>query len=76
LPGGEILDTSQGATKMFGYSNEEFKRLKRQDIIDETDPAFALAIQARDREGYVTGKPQLLRRTANISRLISHLLFY
>ncbi len=56
LRDGTILDASAAATKIFGYSNEEFKQLNRKDIIDESDPGFVSAMQTRNLEGCVTAE--------------------
>ena len=61
-PDGTILDASQAATNIFGYSKEEFKKLKRQDIIDETGPSTVKALQEREKEGYVRGEVTGIRK--------------
>ena len=56
LPDGTILEASQGATKIFGYTKEEFKNLNRADIVDQTDPRFVSAMQTREKKGSVTAE--------------------
>ena len=53
---GTIIEASPAATKIFGYSNQEFKKIKRGNIIDETDPVLVMAIQSREKEGWVTSE--------------------
>ena len=53
---GHILEASPAATTIFGYTKEEFTRLKRADIVDETDPALLSALRLREREGCVTAE--------------------
>jgi len=56
LPDGTILDASPAATNIFGYSKEEFKKLKRQDIIDETETSMLKALKEREANGYMMGE--------------------
>ncbi len=54
IAGGATLETNPAATKIFGYTREEFKHLKRHDLIDETDPGFMQAMKLREKKGHVT----------------------
>lgn len=49
---GTILETNYAATCIFGYTAEEFKKLKRWHIIDHTDAALLQAFQQREKKGY------------------------
>ncbi len=53
IPDGTILETNHAATVMFGYSPDEFKRLKRWHIIDHNDPGFITALQEREKTGFI-----------------------
>ena len=49
---GTILETNYAATGIFGYTEAEFKKLKRWDIIDHTDAALLQALQQREKQGH------------------------
>lgn len=54
-PNGDILDMNNAALRLFAYTEDEIKTLKRKDIVDENDPALQELIQKRSIEGSVKG---------------------
>ena len=65
-PEGTILEINRAATVIFGYSEEEFKNICRQQIIDHSDPDFILALQERAQKGYVTAEATGIRKNGEI----------
>ena len=55
IPGenGCIAESNEAASKLFGYTAEEFKVIRRQDIIDYSDTNFQEALQHRDKNGFL-----------------------
>lgn len=53
IPDGTILEANHAATVMFGYSNDEWRQLKRWQIVDHNDPRFIEALEQRERIGFV-----------------------
>lgn len=49
---GAILETNKAASELFGYSEEEFKTLNRQHIMDHADPLLLSALKKRERDGF------------------------
>lgn len=52
-PDGTILETNKAASNIFGYTKEEFKKIKRQQILDHEDPRIHEALKKREKDGYV-----------------------
>ena len=52
LTDGSILETNDAATRMFGYSVDEFKNLTRHDIIEQADQGFLPTSDQRKNSGY------------------------
>ncbi len=52
LSDGTILETNPVATALFGYTAEEFKQLKKWQIIDHSDPVLISALQMREKRGF------------------------
>ncbi len=61
-PNGTILESNRAASFIFGYSNEEFKKIKRQQIIDHTDANFLAALEKRAKQGYITAEATGIRK--------------
>jgi PAS domain S-box-containing protein len=59
---GVILDCNAAAATMFGYTPEELKRQARENIIDISDPNFALVAAKRDSEGKIQGELTGIRK--------------
>ncbi|MFZ6025566.1 MAG: PAS domain-containing sensor histidine kinase [Bacteroidota bacterium] len=50
---GTILDANDTACKMFGYTQEEFRRVGRKEIIDQASPKLAEHLKERQEKGKV-----------------------
>lgn len=61
-PNGDILEVNVAASILFGYSREEFKKLKRQDVIDITDPRLTIMLEKRRSEGKTEGELTAIRK--------------
>ncbi|WP_247236703.1 PAS domain S-box protein [Telluribacter sp. SYSU D00476] len=55
-PDGSILEANKRASELFGYSNEEFKKIGRQGIIVEDDEHLRPMIKERSENGRVSGE--------------------
>lgn len=51
-----VVETNEAATKLFGYSEDEFKFLKRTDVLDMHQNDLQKAIDHRDSMGSVKGE--------------------
>lgn len=56
VPDGDILEVNTGACRMFGYTEEEFQHIHRNDILDQTDPRLAAAVDERLKTGKFMGE--------------------
>lgn len=56
LSDGAILEANQTASEMFGYSIEEFRKLRRDAIIEHTDPVLSRLIAERKQKDRVKGE--------------------
>ena len=52
-PDGTIIEANPNASSMFGYTETEFKKIARKDIIDETAPGFKETLAKRTESGKV-----------------------
>lgn len=55
-PDGTILNANETAVRMFGYTVEEFRKIKRNDFIDFTDPRLDEYLKFRNEKGMVKGE--------------------
>lgn len=55
-PDGSILEANQAATNMFGYTNEEFKSIHRNDVIDMTRPDAMNLLMERENKGSIVAE--------------------
>jgi two-component system sensor histidine kinase UhpB len=55
-PGGFILESNKAASSLFGYTEEEFKKLDRNKLLDFSDPALLNGIKKRDETGHASGE--------------------
>ncbi len=53
---GSILDVNKTSTEMFGYTHEEFKQLKWQDIVVDDKETFARYEREREETGQIKGE--------------------
>ena len=52
-PDGTIIEANPNASSMFGYTQTEFKKIARKDIIDETAAGFKETLAKRTESGKV-----------------------
>ncbi|MEO6253497.1 MAG: PAS domain S-box protein [Ferruginibacter sp.] len=64
--GGEMLESNQAATSMFGYSPDEFRTLKRWNIIDHHDPNLLAAIQDCENSGFAITEARGIKKNGEI----------
>jgi len=55
-PDGTIREANQAACRMFGYSEEELKKMGRQGIIDVNSPGLPEKLKEREQTGSVSGE--------------------
>ncbi|MDY6831320.1 MAG: transporter substrate-binding domain-containing protein [Thermodesulfobacteriota bacterium] len=60
-PDGAILDANPSACAMFGRSVEELTRLRREDLVDTTDPNLEKGLRIRARTGRAHGELTMRR---------------
>jgi PAS domain S-box-containing protein len=55
IPGknGCIVESNEAASSLFGYTADEFKVIRREDILDYTDSNFQEALQHRNKNGFL-----------------------
>jgi PAS domain S-box-containing protein len=53
---GEIVAANPGATAIFGYSEEEFRSIGRDGVLDVNDPRLAAGLVERQRTGTVQAR--------------------
>ena len=54
-PEGVMLEANKAACEMFGYTEEEFRNMLRNNIVEETEEFLEL-LKERSRKGYVQGE--------------------
>jgi PAS domain S-box-containing protein len=62
-PDGTILEANRAACRMFGYSEQEFRKLGRQGVIDPNSPGFLEKLKERDETGSTSGELIGVRKT-------------
>lgn len=62
-PDGTILEANKAACDLFGYTEEELKRIGRNGFIDPGDPALGKYIQERKERGYVNGQLTAIKKS-------------
>ncbi|MEI7611586.1 MAG: PAS domain S-box protein [Betaproteobacteria bacterium] len=61
-PDGSIETANPAACNLFGYSEEEFRKLGRQGVIDMSHPEAKAALEKRQRTGIFLGEMRCARR--------------
>jgi len=61
-PDGSIHAANPAATRMFGWTEEEIRKLGRGGIVDTTDPRLAIALEERTNKGYFRGELTLVHK--------------
>lgn len=63
LSDGSILEINNAASKMFGYTPAELKKLKRWDFIDHDDPRLLNALEIREKNGFAMTEATGIKKT-------------
>ncbi|NCB50182.1 MAG: sensor domain-containing diguanylate cyclase [Alphaproteobacteria bacterium] len=61
-PNGEIIRANPAACEMFGRTEEEFRKLGRNGIIDNEDPRLEQGLSEREKNGKIRIELNFLRR--------------
>ena len=61
-PDGRIVMANAAATELFGYTEEELRRLGRKAVVDAADPRLAAALETRRRTGSFRGEISMKRK--------------
>ncbi|HEU4576267.1 MAG TPA: PAS domain-containing protein, partial [Chitinophagaceae bacterium] len=59
---GTVLEVNRAACEMFGYTEKEFKKLKRPDFIDAGDGALRRILKERSEKGWSRGELTGIRK--------------
>jgi PAS domain S-box-containing protein len=65
-PDGGIAVANSACTSLFGYTEEELRRLGRQAIVEESDPRLAAGLETRRRTGRFRGELTLRRKDGTL----------
>ena len=63
---GYIESANPSACRLFGYSEDEFRKLGRAGIMDITDPRLPQALKLRSRTGQFYGELRSIRRDGSV----------
>ena len=62
---GQIFAANAAACNIFGWSEEDFKRIGRNGIVDSSDHRLESALEERGRNGFFRGELTFVRRDGN-----------
>jgi PAS domain S-box-containing protein len=65
-PEGDLLEVNQATCKLLGYTEDELKKLKRKDIIDNSDSRLHNFIVRRLESGVAVGELRLKRKDGSL----------
>ena len=65
-PDGHIESANPAANHMFGYSNDEFRRLGRSGVMDVSDPELQVALEERHRTGKYRGELRCIHSDGHV----------
>ncbi len=75
-PDGSIHAANPAACRMFGWNEEEIKKLGRSELVDQNDPRLAAALKERASKGNFRGELTFVRKDGtNFSGEISTSIF-
>jgi len=63
---GALLDANKAACKMFGYSIEELRQMKWDDLLEEDEKTFSKYLKERERTGSVKGETTGIHKTGRL----------
>jgi PAS domain S-box-containing protein len=61
-PDGNVHAANPAACRMFGWSEEEIKKIGRKEMADKNDPRLSVALEERAREGNYRGELTFIRK--------------
>jgi PAS domain S-box-containing protein len=61
-PDGSVLAANPAACRMFGWKEEEIKKVGRREMADQSDPRLSAALEERARKGYFRGELNFFRK--------------
>jgi len=61
-PDGSVLAANPAACRMFGWTEEEIKKVGRREMADQSDPRLLAALEERADKGYFRGELNFIRR--------------
>jgi PAS domain S-box-containing protein len=62
MPDGRIVAANKEACRIFGFTEQQFVRVRRERVVDASDPRLAAALRERDETGRFKGELTLIRR--------------
>lgn len=65
-PSGEIIEVNQATCQLLGYNEQELKKLKRNDIVDQSDENLLPFLEQRARTGIAVGELRFVRKDGTI----------
>lgn len=76
-PKGEIIEINNAACKLLGYTENEMKKLRREDILDTTDENYNKFLQKRARTGKAVSEMRCIRKDGTVIETeISSAIFF
>ncbi len=63
---GEVVAANDAACALFDHSHADLLRLRRDDLIDASDPRFAARLATRERSGRASGELRVRRRSGQL----------
>jgi len=61
-PDGSIHAANPTATRLFGWTEEEIKKVGRDGVVDNSDPRLAVALEKRAQKGHFRGELTFVRK--------------
>lgn len=65
-PQGEIIEVNQATCQLLGYSEQELKNLKRNDIVDQSDENLLPFLERRAKTGLAVGELRFIKKDGGI----------
>ncbi len=61
-PKGRIMESNRAARELFGYTEEEFLNIRREQLLDHSDPLLEQKLEERDKNGHSSGSSSALKK--------------